>query len=116
MLLYGRWIAAIGSAHVNPKSGTGGLARVSLPPEVTEALAEPIRKPVSWGRRLFGMALFTLVLAGGAFGATYLYSNPQLQEQLGVKPFIDSLPSKHEQLLAKAMERPLEFERMTLEL
>jgi serine/threonine protein kinase len=116
MLLYGRGLAAIGSAHVNPKSGTGELARTTLPPEVIEALSEPPRKPVSWGRRLFGITLFTLVLAGGAFGATYLYSNPQLQEQLGVKPFIESLPWKHQELVAKAMERPLEFERMTLEL
>jgi serine/threonine protein kinase len=116
MLLYGRGLAAIGSAHVNPKSGTGELARTTLPAEVTEALSAPPRRPVSWGRRLFGMALFTLVLAGGAFGATYLYSNPQLQEQLGVKPFIESLPWKHQELVAKAMEHPLEFERMTLEL
>jgi serine/threonine protein kinase len=116
MLLYGRGLAAIGSAHVNPKSGTGELARTTLPPEVIEALSEPPHRPVSWGRRLFGVALFTLILAGGAFGATYLYSNPQLQEQLGVKPFIESLPWKHQELVAKAMERPLEFERMTLEL
>jgi hypothetical protein len=115
-LLYGRGLEAVGSAQVNPKSGTSELARTTLPAEVIEALAGPPRRPVSWGRRLFGMALFTLVLAGGAFGATYLYSNPQLQEQLGVKPFIESLPWKHQELVAKAIEHPLEFERMTLEL
>ena len=116
MLLYGRGLMDSRNTVVNPKSGTGGLAQTTLPPEVLEALAGPPRKPANWGRRLFGMALFTLILAGGAFGATYLYSNPQLQEQLGVKPFIESLPWKHQELVAKAMEHPLEFERMTLAL
>ena len=116
MLLYGRGLMDSRNTVVNPKSGTGGLAQTTLPPEVLDALAGPPRKPASWGRRLFGMALFTLILAGGAFGATYLYSNPQLQEQLGVKPFIESLPWKHQELVAKAMEHPLEFERMTLAL
>src|SRR5229473_3724150 len=116
MLLYGRGLMDSRNTVVNPKSGTGGLAQTTLPPEVIEALSEPPHRPMSWGRRLFGVALFTLILAGGAFGATYLYSNPELQEQLGVKPFIESLPWKHQELVAKAMEHPLEFERMTLTL
>src|SRR6202158_2123584 len=46
MLLYGRGLAAIASAHVNPKSGTGELARTTLPAEVIEALSEPPYRPV----------------------------------------------------------------------
>src|SRR5260370_24993502 len=116
MLLYGRGLMDSRNTVVNPQSGTGERAQTPRPPGVLEALAGAPRKPASWGRRLFGMALFTLILAGGAFGATSLYSNPQLQEQLGVKPFIESLPWKHQELVAKAMEHPLEFERMTLAL
>ena len=36
--------------------------------------------------------------------------------RLGIKPLIDSLPWKHEELVAKAREHPLEFERMALAL
>ncbi|MFZ0887427.1 MAG: hypothetical protein WA005_03165, partial [Candidatus Binataceae bacterium] len=67
-------------------------------------------------RRAIGMALFLIVLASVAFGATYVYSNPALQEQLGIKPLIDLLPWRHEELLASARERPLEFQRLELAL
>ncbi len=57
-----------------------------------------------------------MVLAGAAFGGTYLYSSPELQLRLGLKPLFDGLPWKHEELLAKAREHPLEFSQMTLAL
>ena len=56
------------------------------------------------------------MLGGAAFGGTYLYSNPELQLRLGLKPLFDGLPWKHEELLAKARENPLEFSTMTLAL
>ena len=42
------------------------------------------------------MAFFAIV-AVAAFGATYVYSDPQLQSRLGIKAFIDSLPWKLEE-------------------
>src|SRR5260370_31670672 len=109
MLLYGRGLMDSRNTVVNPKSGTGGLAQTTLPPEVLEALAGPPRKPASWGRRLFGMALFTLILAGGGFGAAYLFLNPPVQEQPRGKPLIQNLPSKNPRIAPKAMEHPLQF-------
>ena len=37
-----------------------------------------------------------------------------LQMRLGIKPLIDSLPWKHEELVAEARQHPLEFQQMTL--
>ena len=54
------------------------------------------------------------MLAGIAFGATYVYSDPMLQMRLGIKPLIDSLPWKHEELVAEARQHPLEFQQMSL--
>ena len=51
-----------------------------------------------------------------AFGATYVYNNPQLQQRLGVKSFVDSLPWKDEERLSVAETHPLDFQRMTLQL
>ena len=45
-----------------------------------------------------------------------LYSDPQLQSLLGIKGFVDSLPWKHEELLAKAKEHPLDLKQLTLAL
>ncbi len=55
-------------------------------------------------------------MAGGAFGATYVYNNPQLQQRLGVKSFVDSLPWKVQERLNAAETHPLDFQRMTLQL
>jgi serine/threonine protein kinase len=109
MMLYGRGLGAMGVGRVSAKSGTADLSPYSVPD------IAPVRTRASRVRRAVGLALFLVALAGGAFGATYVYSNPELQAKLGVKPFIDSLPWKHEQLLAKAREHPLGFQRLTLQ-
>src|SRR3984957_2549335 len=117
MLLYGRGLSAPGSQHVSPKSGTAGLASIPLPPDVTEALTRRARRrPVNWKRRALGLVVFAVVLGGIAFGATYIYSDPGLQSQLGLTQYINNLPWKHEELVAKVRAHPLDFDRMTLAL
>ncbi|MGA8643728.1 protein kinase domain-containing protein [Candidatus Binatus sp.] len=112
MMLYGR---GLHEARVSSTSGTGGLSQYQ---EQLEFEDEPVsyRAPRSRLSRSIGLVIFLLVLAGAAFGGTYLYSSPELQQQLGVKPWFDKLPWKHEELLAKARENPLEFSAMTLAL
>src|SRR6202167_2129677 len=114
MMLYGRGLS-FDSERVSSTSGTGGLSQYQ---EALEFQDEPVsyRKPRSRLSRAIGLVIFLMVLAGAAFGGTYLYSNPALQQQLGLKPFFDGLPWKHEELLAKAREDPLEFSSMTLAL
>ncbi len=112
MMLYGR---GLDSARVSSTSGTGGLTQL----DQQFAYDEPpldYGKPRSRVSRSIGLVIFLLVLAGAAFGGTYLYSNPELQLRLGLKPLFDGLPWKHEELLAKARENPLEFNSMTLAL
>ena len=113
MMLYGRGLAHDG-ASVSSTGGTGGLSQV----EQFEYDEAPIvyRKPRSRLSRSISLAFFLIVLAGAAFGGTYLYSSPELQLRLGLKPLFDGLPWKHEELLAKAREHPLEFSQMTLAL
>ena len=65
-------------------------------------------------RRAIGMFAFMAVMTGLAFGATYIYSDTALQSQMGLTELINNLPWKHEELVAKAREHPLSFERMTL--
>ena len=112
MMLYGRGLDA---ARVSSTSGTGGLSQYQ---EQLEFEDEPVtyRAPRSRLSRSIGLLIFLLVLAGAAFGGTYLYSSPELQQRLGLKPLFDKLPWKHEELLAKARENPLEFSNMTLAL
>src|SRR5258708_2265032 len=114
MMLYGRGLTHGGSSAVTSTSGTGGLAQYAEPSYDDYALEG--RKPRSSVGRAIGLAIFLCVFGGAAFGATYIYSNPELQLRLGIKPLIDRLPSRHEELLAKARENPLEFEQMTLAL
>ena len=113
MMLYGRGLAHDG-ASVSSTGGTGGLSQV----EQFEYDEAPIvyRKPRSRLSRSISLAFFLMVLAGAAFGGTYLYSSPELQLRLGLKPLFDGLPWKHEELLAKARAHPLEFSQMTLAL
>ncbi len=112
MMLYGRGLDAV---RVSSTSGTGGLSQYQ---EQLEFEDEPVtyRAPRSRLSRSIGLVIFLLVLGGAAFGGTYLYSSPELQQRLGLKPFFDKLPWKHEELLAKARENPLEFSNMTLAL
>ena len=72
------------------------------------------KPPRSALRRAIGLVTFSLVLAGIAFGATYIYSDPMLQMQLGIKPLIDSLPWKHEELVADAKQHPLELQQLSI--
>jgi serine/threonine protein kinase len=108
MMLYGTGLNTA-PVTVSPRTGTADLTRIS-------PVALPPRQRKGGVRRALGFLLFTLMVGSLAFGATYLYSNPGLQQQLGLKEFVDSLPWKHEELVEKARSRPLEFERMTLQL
>ena len=117
MLLYGRGLATPGVRHVNSKGGTAGLASIVLPREISHPTTHRApRRPVNWQRRAMGFAIFTTLIAGVAFGATYLYSDPALQSQLGLTDFVNSLPWKHQQLLEQAQAHPLDFDRLTLTL
>ncbi|MGH8012339.1 MAG: serine/threonine-protein kinase [Candidatus Binataceae bacterium] len=111
MLLYGRGLEAAGASSVSSKSGTAGLAL--NPADHRDGLTRIRRRPRG-RRRAVGLMIFFLVVGGAAFGATYIYSNPQLQARLGIKPYIDQLPWKHDELVAKAEQHPLGFERMTV--
>jgi serine/threonine protein kinase len=110
MMLYGTGLDSARAVSVSPKSGTADLTRVTV-------LAPPAPKRRRSGlRRAVGFVVFTVMLGSMAFGATYIYSNPQLQLQLGLKPLIDALPWKHQELVDAARAHPLKFERMTLRL
>ena len=113
MLLYGKGLdESRGASRVSSHGGTADLA---LPPDVADAIAPPPRRRRRKHRAVALVAFFAIV-AGGAFGATYVYNNPQLQQRLGVKSFVDSLPWKVEERLAAAETAPLDFQRMTLQL
>ncbi len=116
MMLYGRGLAHGGASGVSSTSGTGGLAQYAEPAGYEDDFPLERRKPRSRAGRAISLAIFLCVLGGAAFGATYIYSNPELQLRLGIKPLIDGLPWRHEEMLAKARENPLEFEQMTLAL
>jgi serine/threonine protein kinase len=114
MLLYGKGIGVTtGARAVTSHGGTAGL---TLPPDVAEATALPHRRRRSGKRRAMALVVFFGIVAGGAFGATYVYNNPQLQQRLGVNSFIESLPWKVEERLAAAAAHPLDFQRLTLQL
>ncbi len=114
MMLYGRGLS-FDSGGVTSTSGTGGLSQLDQPLDYDE---EPLvySEPRSRLSRSLGLMIFLVLLAGAAFGGTYLYSDPELQLRLGLKPLFDGLPWKHEELLAKARDNPLEFSAMTLAL
>ena len=114
MLLYGKGIGVTtGARAVTSHGGTAGL---TLPPDVAEATALPHRRRRSGKRRAMALVVFFGIVAGGAFGATYVYNNLQLQQRLGVDSFIESLPWKVEERLAAAAAHPLDFQRLTLQL
>ncbi len=116
MMLYGTGLdAAVG---IGARQKTGGL---SLPPTATLPMAEPVSLPPprrrrSRRRRLVTLLTLVVVLGGAAFGATYIYQDPQLQTELGIKPWIDNLPWKHQELVAEAERHPLDFEQLTVAL
>jgi len=113
MLLYGKGLGeSRGAPGVSSHGGTAGLA---LPPDVAEAIA-PQRRRRRRKHRAVALLAFFGIVAGGAFGATYVYNNPQLQQRLGVRSFVDSLPWKVQERLNSAETHPLDFQRMTLQL
>ncbi len=113
MLLYGKGLRDTGGAPAI--SSRGGTAGLTPSPEVTEAISPPHRRRRR-KHRVVALVAFFAVVAGAAFGATYVYNNPQLQQRLGVKSFIDSLPWKIQDRLSAAEKHPLDFERLTLQL
>ena len=113
MLLYGR---GLGTAvrHVSSRSGTAGLTILSAPADVGDVLTPvpPARKSVA--RRAVGWLVTFMVLAGLAFGATYVYNDPELQHQLGITEYVNQLPWKHDELVTKAKAHPLDFQTMSI--
>jgi serine/threonine protein kinase len=113
MLLYGR---GLGTAirHVSSRSGTAGLTIPPAPPGIDDLLAPVPRTKKSVARRAASWLMTFMVLAGLAFGATYVYNDPQLQGQLGITEYINQLPWKHDELVAKARAHPLDFKTMSI--
>ncbi len=115
MLLYGR---GLGTAvrDVSSRSGTAGLSIPAGPAEMDEGLTRVAPRSKSVARRAAGWFMALMVLAGIAFGATYVYNDPDLQAQLGITGYVNQLPWKHEELVAKARAHPLEFNTMSIAL
>ncbi|MBF6567556.1 MAG: serine/threonine protein kinase [Candidatus Binataceae bacterium] len=109
MLLYGRGLGVTGPA-VTSRGGTADLTPAQ--PHYTGK----IRSRRSRVRRAMGVVGLIVLLGGGAFAATYIYRKPALQQELGIKQYVDNLPWKHDELLAQARRHPLALERMTLAL
>jgi serine/threonine protein kinase len=115
MLLYGRGLGT-GVPPVSSKSGTADLTLPSTAYTSGRIYAPPHPRQSGRKRRVGALLVLPLMLAGLAFGATYVYQDPQLQARLGVQPLINSLPWKHRQLVAEARQHPLKFDQMTLAL
>jgi len=114
MLLYGKGLGD--TTRAPAVTSQGGTADLVMPPELAEPTVAPHHRRRRRKHRVVALAAFFAIVAGGAFGATYVYNNPQLQQRLGVKSFIDSLPWKVEERLDVAETHPLDFQRMTLQL
>ncbi len=115
MLLYGRGLASV-IRQVNSRSGTADLTIPATPAEIDDVLAPVPRAKKSVARRAANWLVTFMVLAGVAFGATYVYTNPELQSQLGITQYINQLPWKHDELVTKARAHPLELKTMTMAL
>jgi predicted Ser/Thr protein kinase len=113
MLLYGTGLERQAAPRVSPRSGTAELTKRRVQ---RRALAErQPAKPRRW-RRVAALATLTFTMAAVAFGATYVYRDPVLQAQLGIKPLVDSLPWKRAQLLARARADPLTLQELSIRL
>ena len=108
MMLYGRGLSLDSGARELDQRNRRSVA-VPGATRVRTTSRSLIASRAAGCSRSIGLAIFLMVLAGAAFGGTYLYSSPELQQRLGLKPLFDGLPWKHEELLAKARENPLEF-------
>jgi len=115
MLLYGRGLGT-SIRHVSSRSGTDGLILPPTPPEIDDVLVPAPRARRSVARRAAGWLMAFMVLAGVAFGATYVYNDPELQRQLGITEYVNQLPWKHDELVAKARAHPLDFKTMSIAL
>jgi hypothetical protein len=116
LMLYGHGATAPGRVEVSSKSGTADLAAARAAAADYIELTAPGRRRGFGLRRVAGFLVFVVILGATAFGATYLYSDPELQVKYGLKPLFDSLPWKHEELVAQAREHPLEFQSVALAL
>ncbi|MBE3602729.1 protein kinase [bacterium] len=118
MLLYGAGLAADGSRRVSARGGTADLSEAAAPsrPRPKTVRRAPTIRPRRRKGRWIGLAAFCVITAGAAFGATYVYRNPALQQQLGLSQFINNLPWKREERMAYARAHPLSFQNASLEL
>lgn len=114
MMLYGAGLQSGGGGGVSARSGTADLSLMA--DELPRTAMLPQRKPKSAARRAVSFLIFCIILGGLAFGSTYIYSDPVLQDQLGIRAYIDSLPWKHEEAVARGRSHPLDFEQLTLAL
>jgi serine/threonine protein kinase len=112
MLLYGVGLETHAAPAVSPRSGTAELTKK----RVQRRAAQPRPPKRRRWRRVVVLAAVTLTIGAGAFGATYVYHDPQLQAQLGIKPLIDNLPWKRAQLLARARADPLSLQTLSIRL
>jgi serine/threonine protein kinase len=115
MLLYGRGLGT-SARHVSSRSGTAGLTLPMAQPDKDDIPEPPARVRKSGVRRAVGWLATFMMLAGLAFGATYVYNDPELQQQLGITQYINQLPWKHDALVAEAKAHPLDFKTMSIAL
>ena len=115
MLLYGRGLGT-SAQHVSSHSGTAGLTLPATRPDTDDILTPVQHARKSAARRMVGWLTTFMVLAGLAFGATYVYNDPELQNQLGITEYINQLPWKHDELVVKARAHPLDFQMMSIAL
>jgi len=115
MLLYGRGLSTA-VRQVSSRSGTAGLA-IPTTLSRTDEIIEPILRPKkSMARRAAGWVITFATLAGFAFGATYVYNDAEIQRRLGITQYINQLPWKHDELVAKARAHPLDFKTLSVAL
>jgi serine/threonine protein kinase len=115
MLLYGRGLGTA-ARQVSSHSGTAGLTLPATQAETYDIPGPLPRARKNVVRRVTGWLVTFMVLSGLAFGATYVYNDPDLQHQLGITQYINQLPWKHDELLAKAKAHPLDFKTMSIAL
>ena len=115
MLLYGR---GLGTAvrNVSSRSGTAGLAIPTIPPEIDDGRHQCREAEKRW-RTAGGRLVGDIHRARGArVRTTYVYNDPELQRQFGITQYVNQLPWKHDELVAKARAHPLDFKAMSLAL
>jgi len=112
MVLYGRGLGG----SVRQVNSRGGTAELATPPALDEIVASVLPPQKSVARRITRWMTTFALLAGVAFGATYVYNDAELQRQLGITGYINALPWKHDELVAQARAHPLQLDKIWLEL